>query len=66
MNSPSMTLADGASMLLRAHGLAGGIEALARHLRVPKKQLGSWIAGEVETPHGVFLRVVDFLRGARS
>jgi hypothetical protein len=47
-------------------GVAGGVEALARQLRVPKKQLGSWIAGEVETPHGVFLRVVDFLRGARS
>ena len=52
--------------LLKAAGIAGGIEALARHLRVPKKQLGSWIAGDVETPHGVFLRVVAFLRGARA
>ena len=52
-------------MLLRAKGIAGGMEELARELRVPKKQLGSWIAGEVETPHGVFLRVVAFLRGAR-
>jgi hypothetical protein len=49
-------------MLARAQSLAGGIEALARQLRVPKKQLGSWIAGEVETPDGVFLRVVAFLR----
>lgn len=57
MDSPS-------SMLLRAQGVAGSIEALARELRVPKKQLGSWIAGDVETPHGVFLRVVAFLRGA--
>ena len=57
-------LDDGASMLARAQGIAGGIEALARELRVPKKQLGSWIAGEVETPHGVVLRVVAFLRGA--
>ena len=55
---------DGASMLARALNLAGGIEALARHLRVPKKQLGSWIAGELETPDGVLLRVVAFLRGA--
>ena len=53
-------------MLARAMGMAGGIEALARELRVPKKQLGSWIAGDVETPHGVFLRVVAFLRGARA
>lgn len=58
----STTTNYGASMLARAQGLAGGVEALARQLRVPKKQLGSWIAGEVETPHGVFLRVVDFLR----
>jgi len=53
-------------MLARAMGMAGGIEALARELRVPKKQLGSWIAGDVETPHGVFLRVVAFLRGTRA
>lgn len=66
MNSTSMSLNDGANMLLRALGIAGGIEALARELRVPKKQLGSWIAGDVETPHGVFLRVVAFLRGTRA
>jgi len=53
-------------MLLRATSIAGGVEALARCLRVPKKQLNSWIAGETETPHGVFLRLVDFLRSARS
>jgi hypothetical protein len=51
--------------LLKAKGIAGGIEALARQLRVPKKQLGSWIDGEVETPLTVFLRAVDLLRGAR-
>jgi hypothetical protein len=66
MDSTSITLDEGASMLLRATSIAGGIEALARHLRVPKKQLDRWIAGEVETPHGVFLRVVDFLRSART
>ena len=57
-------MGDGASMLARAQSLAGGIEALARALRVPKKQLGDWISGEIETPDGVFLRVIDFLRGA--
>lgn len=50
------------SLLLRARELAGGIEALARHLRVPKKQLVEWIEGEVSTPHGVAMRVVEFLR----
>lgn len=67
MRAMENTLLDeGASMLARALGIAGGIEALARELHVPKKQLGSWIAGEVETPHGVFLRVVTFLRGTRA
>jgi len=50
--------------LLKAAGIAGGIDALARHLRVPKKQLGSWMEGEVETPRTVSLRAVDFLSGA--
>ena len=62
----TMDLDPGASMLLRAQGLAGGIEALARHLRVPKKQLASWINGELDTPYGVFLRAVDFLRSRPS
>ena len=50
--------------LMIAKGIAGGIEALARHLRVPKKQLASWIEGEVETPRSVFLRAVDYLSRA--
>lgn len=53
------------SMLLEAAGIAGGIQALARRLRVPSKQLTSWMEGEEKTPHTVFLRVLDFL-GARS
>jgi len=52
------------STLMIAKGVAGGIEALARHLRVPKKQLASWIDGEVETPRTVFQRVVNYLAGA--
>ena len=54
------------TLLLRALSIAGCIEALARQLRVPKKQLGSWITGEVETPDGVYLRVVNFLRVAHK
>jgi hypothetical protein len=65
MDSTSITLDEGASMLLRATSIAGGVEAFARHLRVPRKQLKRWIAGETETPHGVFLRVVEFLRSNR-
>jgi hypothetical protein len=48
--------------LLKAAGIAGGIEALARHLRVPKKQLASWMEGDVDTPRSVFIRATDFLR----
>jgi hypothetical protein len=66
MDSTPVTLDPAAGMLARAQQLAGGIEALARHLRVPKKQLGTWIAGEVETPDGVFQRVIDFLRTAQA
>lgn len=51
-------------LLLKAKGVAGGIDALARHLRVPKKQLASWIDGEIATPPTVFLRAVDFLASA--
>jgi hypothetical protein len=51
-----------ASLLRQAKSIAGSIEVLARYLHVPKKQLGSWIDGEVETPRTVFLRAVDFLR----
>jgi hypothetical protein len=53
-----------AGALLMAKGIAGGIDALARHLRVPKKQLASWIEGEVETPRTVFLRAMDYLSRA--
>src|ERR1051326_6938538 len=36
--------------LLRALSIAGGLRAPARHLHVPKKQLGSWLDGDTETP----------------
>jgi len=51
----------GANLLRRATSIAGSIDALARYLHVPKKQLGSWIDGDIETPRAVFLRAVDFL-----
>lgn len=50
-----------ANLLRRATSIAGSIEALARYLHVPKKQLGSWIDGDIETPRAVFLRAVDFV-----
>jgi hypothetical protein len=53
------------SVLLQAAGVAGGVQALARRLRVPSKQLTSWMEGEAQTPHTVYLRVLDFV-AARS
>jgi hypothetical protein len=52
--------------LVEALDLAGGIQTLARKLRVPSKQLGSWIEGEVETPHSVWLRALDLIRQAKT
>jgi hypothetical protein len=60
----NMTHDASATTLLIAKSIAGGIDALARHLRVPKKQLASWIEGEVDTPPTVVVRCVDFLAGA--
>ena len=58
---------DASATTLRiAKSIAGGIDALARHLRVPKKQLASWIEGEVETPPTVVVRCVGFLASAHS
>lgn len=50
--------------LLQALGIAGGLAALARHLHVPKKQLGSWLDGETETPSAVVVRAIKFLQRA--
>ena len=55
-----------ASALLEAANIAGGIDPLGRRLRVPKKQLRSWIEGDLETPHAVLLRAVRLLRDARG
>ena len=50
-------------VLSQALGVAGGIQALARYLRVPKKQLASWVEGDEQTPAGVLLRAIAFIRG---
>ena len=50
--------------LLQALDIAGGLQALARHLHVPKKQLGSWLDGEIETPPAVIVRAINFLQRA--
>jgi hypothetical protein len=55
-----------ASALMEAANIAGGIDLLGRRLRVPKKQLRSWIDGDLETPHAVLLRAVRLLRDARG
>ena len=52
--------------LLEAANIAGSIQVLARKLRVPSKQLGSWLEGEVETPTSVIARALDFIRNART
>ena len=60
---PSMSLAACASTLLEAATIAGGVRILARRLRVPLKQLTSWIEGDEQTPRTVLLRAIDFLHG---
>jgi hypothetical protein len=53
-----------ASTLLEAAAAAGGVQALARRLRVPTKQLGSWMEGDAEAPAAVLLRALGFLQRA--
>jgi len=50
--------------LLQALDIAGGLQALARHLHVPKKHLGCKLAGATETPPAVLVRVINFLQRA--
>ena len=46
--------------------IAGGLSVLARRLRVPAKQLRSWMEGDEETPRSVLLRAVEFVRVAHA
>ena len=57
---------EGMNTLVEALHIAGEIPVLARKLRVPSKQLGSWLEGEVETPRTVLERALDFIRDART
>ena len=52
--------------LVEALHIAGELPVLARKLRVPSKQLGSWIEGEIETPGTVLERALNFIREARA
>ena len=47
--------------LRRAAELSGGVEALARELRVSPHQLGFWVASKASPPGDVFLRAVDII-----
>jgi hypothetical protein len=47
--------------LQKAADLLGGRKKLARVLRVPAKDLETWIADEAKPPLNVFLRVVDLI-----
>lgn len=60
--APSLNFAPCAGTLLQAADLAGGICVLARRLRVPAKQLRSWMEGDEETPRLVLLRAAEFVR----
>ncbi|HET7366140.1 MAG TPA: hypothetical protein VFJ70_21400 [Burkholderiales bacterium] len=63
---PAMSLSGRENTLVEAASIAGGIRTLARRLRVPLKQLTSWIEGDEEIPLPVLLRAIDFLRGASA
>jgi len=47
--------------LQKAADLLGSRKKLARVLRVPAKDLDTWIADEAKPPLNVFLRVVDLI-----
>ncbi len=45
--------------LKRALHIAGGEEKLARNLKCDAAQLRRWLAGDEETPSGVYLKALD-------
>jgi hypothetical protein len=60
------SMAPKTTTLLDAERIAGGIEALARKIRVPTKQLRSWIEGELDAPPTVLMRAFDLVQGAHA
>lgn len=51
--------------LARAAEICGGVQALARILRVPVPDLSAWIAGTAATPMEVYLRALEFVARTR-
>jgi hypothetical protein len=51
--------------LRRAARLLGGVEPLARKLRVSPRQLEAWMNGQEAVPTDIFLRTVDLIEDSR-
>lgn len=51
--------------LRRAALLLGGVEPLARKLRVSPRQLETWMNGVEAVPTDIFLRTVDLIEDSR-
>jgi hypothetical protein len=48
-------------VLHRACQIMGGVDHLARHLKVSPELLHAWLEGEEVPPAGVFLKAVDLI-----
>ena len=48
-------------VLHRACQILGGVTQLARHLKVSRALLHSWLEGEEVPPSGIFLQAVDLI-----
>lgn len=48
-------------VLHRACQILGGVEPLARHLKVSLTMLHAWLEGEEVPPPGIFLKAVDLI-----
>ena len=48
-------------VLHRACQVLGGVEQLARHLKVPRATVHAWLEGEDMPPSSVFLQAVDLV-----
>jgi hypothetical protein len=48
-------------VLHRACQILGGVEQLARHLKVARARVHAWLDGEDVPPSGVFLKAVDLI-----
>ena len=48
-------------VLHRACQILGGVDKLARHLKVSPQMVHSWLDGDEVPPAGIFLRAVDLI-----